>query len=238
MTFFLGISKIVDSIRILLPYEYQYSTRPQVMSNNTTKKQEEILSFIVKYFRKYGNSPSFRDIAEGFGISVGTVQDQLTSISNKGLISWIPGRPRSIRVRKDLQTYNTIPLPLLGTISAGEGIAVFEEQDPESVNIPITMITSGFSHYCLRVAGFSMAEDGILDKDLIVVRQQSSVQSGDTVIAIVKGEFEEKANLKKFYHRGRKIELRPRNQELRSKFYDPEQIEIRGKFCGLIRKEE
>jgi len=211
------------------------------MSNITidpTKKQEKILDFIAKYFRKYGNSPSFRDIAEEFEISVGTIQGQLTSLGNKGLISWIPGRQRSIRIQRDRQTYNTVPLPLLGTISAGEGVAVFEESDPEIINVPTPMITSGFNHYCLKVSGFSMSEDGILDGDLIVVRQQSNVQDGDTVVAIINDGLGEKANLKKFYHHGRKIELMPRNQQLQSKFYDPEQIEVRAKFCGLIRKEE
>lgn len=201
-----------------------------------TEKQKMILDFVARYYRKYGNSPSFKDIAEEFEISVGTVQDQLTSLSNKGLISWIPGRPRSIQLRKDQQTYNTIPLPILGTISAGPGVMVFEEPEPETLNIPAGMIVSGFNHYCLRVSGNSMYEDGILDGDYIIVRQQSSAQDGDTVVAITKDDLGEMANLKRFYHHGRKIELRPRNQSLRSRFYDPEDVEIRGKFGGLIRK--
>ena len=77
-----------------------------------------------------------------------------------------------------------------------------------------------------------------MDGDLIVVRQQASAYDGDAVVAVVKGLYEEKAAIKRFYHQGDKIELRPRNQELRSKFYDPEEIEVRGKFRGLIRSGE
>ncbi len=205
------------------------------MSIKPTEKQQEIIGFIAEYFRKYGQSPSFRDIATNFQISVGTVQDQLKSLSNKGVLSWIPGRLRSIRLRKELQTYNTVPLPILGSISAGHGITVFEENDPEILNVPANMLTSSFNHYVLKVAGDSMVDDGIMDEDLIIVRQQSNAQEGETVVAIIKDGSEEKANLKKFYHHGEKIELRPRNQQYTSKFYNPEEIEIRGKFVGLIR---
>ena len=206
------------------------------MSRNPTEKQGEIIDFIAEYFRKYGNSPTFRDIAEKFDISVGTVQDHLKSLSNKGIISWIPGRPRSIKLQRDRQTYNTIPLPILGTVSAGPGVMVFEESEPEILNVPANMIISGFNHYCLKVSGDSMCEDGILDGDYIVVRQQTSAQDGETVIAITKGDGGEIANLKRFYRQGSKIELRPRNQRLSSKYYDPEDVEVRGKFGGLIRK--
>ena len=206
------------------------------MSINPTDKQQKILDFINSYYRKYGHSPSFRNISDALETSVGTVQDQLTSLRNKGLLSWLPNRPRSIQLRRDQRTYSIVPLPLLGTISAGEGITIFEEPDPESVNVPTTMITSGFNHYCLRVFGFSMSEDGILENDIIVVRQQSSADNGDTIIAAIKDEPEEKATLKRFYHHGNRIELKPRNQQLQSKFYNPSQIEVRGKFRGLIRE--
>ncbi len=82
-----------------------------------------------------------------------------------------------------------------------------------------------------------MCEDGILDGDTIVVRQQSSASDGETVVAVIKNDADEKATLKRFYHRGDKIELRPRNQQMSSKFYNPEDIVVRGKFCGLIRKD-
>ena len=124
----------------------------------------------------------------------------------------------------------------MGTISAGEGITIFEEPDPELTNVPSTMTSPGFNHYCLRVSGFSMNEDGILDGDTIVVRQQSTAENGDVVMAVIKKDPEEKATLKEYYRHGNNIELRPKNQQLQSKFYDPSQIEVRGKFRGLIRE--
>lgn len=131
----------------------------------------------------------------------------------------------------------TVSVPLLGTISAGEGIIVYEEQTPELVESPAPMITPGYNHYALRVAGFSMAEDGIMDGDIILVRQQATAEVGDPIVAILKGNFEEKATLKRFYPKDDIIELRPRNPLMPSIKVKPEELEIRGKFVGLLRKE-
>lgn len=206
-------------------------------SSDPTKKQKEILGFIANFVKNNNSPPTFREISNSLGISVGTVQDQLQSLQKKGFLSWIPNKKRSLKLRDNADVQPNVPVPLLGTISAGEGISVHEEPDPEVINVPNHMITSGFGHYCLKVSGFSMSEDGIIDGDIIVVRQQASTSDGDAVVAVIKGDPDEKATLKRFYHHGNQIELRPKNQELRSKFYDPSQIEVRGKFRGLIRND-
>ncbi len=206
-----------------------------IFSSGPTKKQKEILGFIANFVKNNKFPPTFREISKGLDISVGTVQDQLQSLQKKGVLSWIPNRKRSIKLRAAMDVQPNVPVPLLGTISAGEGISVHEEPEPEIIDVPNHMITSGFGHYCLKVSGFSMSDDGIMDGDIIVVRQQASASDGDAVVAVVSDDPDEKATLKRFYHHGNKIELRPRNQELRSKFYDPSQVEVRGKFRGLIR---
>ena len=204
-------------------------------SNSPTKKQKEILDFIVSFVKSNNFPPTFREISKSLDVSVGTVQDQLQSLQKKGVLSWIPNKKRSLKLRGTADIQPNVPVPLLGTISAGEGISVHEDPEPEIIDVPNHMITSGFGHYCLKVSGFSMSNDGIMDGDIIVVRQQASASDGDAVVAVINDNPDEKATLKRFYHHGNQIELRPRNQELRSKFYDPSQIEVRGKFRGLIR---
>lgn len=202
---------------------------------NPTQKQLAIIDFIKNYFRQKTISPTFREIAENFGVSVGTIQDQLSSLQKLGFLTSTPRKARSIRLTSENRAHTTQPVPLLGVVSAGEGITIFEEPNPKIIDVPSAMLKSGFGYYCLEVAGFSMSGDGILDGDIIVVKQQAAAIDGDTVIAVIVNDFEEKATLKKFYHHGDRIELRPRNQELSSKFYNPNEIIVRGKFCGLIR---
>jgi repressor LexA len=201
-----------------------------------TEKQLAIVNFIRNFFRQRTVAPTFREIADHFDVSVGTIQDQLISLQKMGVLVWIPGKARSIKLTSELRTHMTKPVPLLGVISAGEGITVHEESDPEIIDVPSSMLRDGYGYYCLQVSGFSMYLDGILDGDIIVVKQQATAYDGDTVVAIINDGSEEKATLKKFYHKGDKIELRPRNQELTAKHYQPSEVVVRGKFVGLLRQ--
>ena len=103
------------------------------LKNNPTEKQKKILDFIDNYIRKNNISPSFTDIARASGISTGTVRDQLSLLQKKGLLSWAPNTKRSIKIRSQENFYPNVPIPLLGTISAGEGINIYENSDPEII---------------------------------------------------------------------------------------------------------
>lgn len=209
------------------------------MSNqNHTQKQKNVLKFIRHFELEHGTPPSLREIAAGLGISIGTVQAHLRLLQKKDSITWTPGKVRSLRLLDKSKLKLTTPVPLLGTVSAGEGITVYEEADPEIIEVPAHMTIFGFNHYCLLVSGNSMIDDGILDNDLILVRQQSYAQKDDTVIAILKGDFDEKATIKRYFPNGDRVELHPRNPKLSPIIVSHDQIEIRGKFIGLIRRGE
>jgi len=203
---------------------------------NLTKKQAQVLQFLISFFEKNGFAPSLKEISGHFKVSISTAQDYLSSLVYKGAIGRNPNKPRSIIFKEEKPKNMTVSVPLLGTISAGEGIIAYEEQTPELVESPAPMITSGYNHYAQKVAGFSMVGDRIMHGDLILVRQQANAEVGDSIVAILKGDFEEKATLKRFYPKGDIIELRPRNPLMPPIKIKPEELEIRGKFIGLIRK--
>ncbi len=209
------------------------------MSIPLTKRQQEVLDFLKKYYEKSNFSPSMREVAEHFGVSISTVQGYFNELTFKGAIKKHPNQSRAIMFKDELPKNMTISIPMVGVISAGDGIRVYEEEAPELIEIPSSWVNKVTlsSYYCLRVSGFSMFRDGILDGDIILVKQQASAYDGDTVVAIRIDGGEEKATLKVFYDRGDKIELKPRNENLKSIFVARENIEIRGKFCGLIRED-
>lgn len=202
---------------------------------NLTKKQLELLNFIKKYISEHDEAPTLNEMAEFMGKTQVAAHLRLRTLVLKGFIIKEPNKPRSITIN-DRPELNSVSLPVYGTISAGDGISVFEEPDPELIDVPLTMVKTDAPYYCLRVNGNSMIEDGIMDNDFIVVRQQNYADNGEIVVAIINGEPDEKANLKRFFNHGDQIELRPSNSELSPKFYRLEQILIRGKFSGLIRK--
>lgn len=202
---------------------------------NLTKKQAKVFQFLTSFFEKNGFAPSLKEIASHFKVSVPTAQGYLSTLVYKGAIGRNPNKPRSLIFKEEKPKNMTVSIPLLGTISAGEGILVYEEQTPELVESPAPMITFGYNHYALRVVGFSMVGDGVVDGDIILVRQQATAETGDSIVAILKGDFKEKATLKRFYPKGDMIELRPRNPSMPPIKVKPEELEIRGKFCGLMR---
>lgn len=200
-----------------------------------TKKQQELLFYLKKYISDYGMAPTLDEIAKKFHVSKISAQQRVSILALKGFINKVSNKPRSITIKEDPEV-RSVTLPILGRISAGEGVVVFEESSPELIEVPVGMINSSSSYYILQVDGTSMINEGIMDKDYVIIRQQSYANSGDIVVAITNDSFNEMANLKKFIDLGSKIKLVPSNHKYLPKIYDKSQVIVRGKYCGLIRK--
>lgn len=189
-----------------------------------TPKQKKILDYIVAFFEKKEYPPSLGEIAHHFKKSVPTIHQYVEALKSKGFLKKEDNVSRGIQLNpKEAEIF------LLGHIAAGEPIEPIE--NPESISVPLEMIRSPGQYYALAVKGDSMADDGIWDRDTIVVKHQKTAENGDTVVAIT----EKGATLKKYRKRNGKIFLEPRNKKLKNIY--PKELEIRGTFCGLIRNE-
>lgn len=191
---------------------------------NLTPKQKKVLDFIRHYTEDNGYSPTFRDISTHIGKSVSTVQHYVEELQAKGFLQKVKNVARGISTA----VQQTGRIFKLGIIAAGEPIEPLE--NPEPIDIPASMIVGKGEYYALRVKGTSMVDDNILDGDILVIRHQNTAQDGDRVVAIT----ENGATLKVFRDRNGKVYLEPRNKALKNIY--PRELEIRGKFCGLIRK--
>ena len=64
-------------------------------------KTEQILDFIREFCASHGFSPTIREIGKGVGLqSTSTVAGYLNRMTRDGLITSIPGTPRSIQTAK------------------------------------------------------------------------------------------------------------------------------------------
>lgn len=63
-----------------------------------TDRQAEILKYIIRYKEDHGMSPSFREIAEGNGITVKGASDHVQALIRKGYLSSREKLSRSIVV--------------------------------------------------------------------------------------------------------------------------------------------
>lgn len=189
-----------------------------------TPRQKRVLDFISRFSEKNGYPPSLTEIAEFIKKAVSTAQHYVGELQGKGYLQKEENTARGISPILEQKGR----VFLLGYIAAGEPIEPLE--NPEPVEVPIEMVSSSGDYYALKVKGDSMIDDGIEDEDTVVIRHQQSADYGDRVVAIT----EKGATLKVFKTKGGKPYLEPRNKNLKNIY--PKELEIRGKFCGLIRK--
>lgn len=128
-----------------------------------------------------------------------------------------------------------LKIPVLGTVAAGIPISAVEDiLDYEEV--PQSWENQG-EFFGLRIKGDSMKPD-INDGDTVIVRQQSTANNGDVVIALVNGD---DATCKKFEKLGNGIMLISNNSEYSPMYFSNEEVltkpvVIIGRVVELRRK--
>jgi repressor LexA len=212
------------------------------MVEGLTERQRETLQFIAEMVGQRGYPPSVREIGEALGLaSSSTVHSHLHALQRKGYLRIDPTKPRAIELMFDAETELPIErrptrsVPLLGRIAAGTPIMA-EENVEEIYPMPLDLIGDG-NLFMLEVHGDSMIDDGIMDGDFVVIRQQPTAHSGEVVAAMVPSEYGDapEATVKRIRHKGSAIVLEPANERLEP-VEAPPGTEILGKVVAVFRK--
>lgn len=162
----------------------------------------------IKYLREKSNMSQV-DLANLLGITDKAVStwENGTRIPRIGMIekiSSIFNVPKSQILDAELQdkkplASNLAPLPkmkkipLVGSIACGKPILA-EEHITEYIDLP----THIRADYALTCRGDSMINAGINDGDIVYIRKQETVENGQ-IAAVIVGEDETEATLKRFY---------------------------------------
>ncbi len=203
-----------------------------------TKRQKEVLDFLVSFVNKQGYSPSFEEIAKALRLtSLATVHKHIGTLERKGFIRRGYNQSRSIEVtqlpksvREQVIERHSVELPLLGRIAAGRPLEAVEEHETFSLG----EFARGGNSFVLQVKGNSMVEDHILNGDFVVVEQTQVANAGEIVVALVGGD---DATLKRFYREpGGKIRLQPANSEMEAIIVPASDVKIQGRVIGVLRK--
>ena len=111
-----------------------------------TKRQKEILDFLKTFIEDNGYAPSFEEICSAFGYTSArhTVHEHLTNLGSEGVHP--EGIPESRSIEFPPEAEPAVPLPLLGTVAAGQRIEAVE--DSETLAIPGEMIRQGVGPLC------------------------------------------------------------------------------------------
>lgn len=194
-----------------------------------SERQAKILKFIEDTILDRGYPPSVREIGEAVGLrSSSTVHAHLVQLQKKGYIRRDPTKPRAIEL-----VSNNCPMvkkvPIVGRVAAGEPILAVE--NIEGVfPLPVSFLRTNANVFMLTIKGDSMINAGILNGDYIVVRQQSTAQDGDIVVALLG----DTATVKRFYREKDCVRLQPENDRLQPIY--TRDVMILGKVIGILRK--
>jgi len=193
-----------------------------------TKKQQEVLEYIKDYIHKHKFSPTFEEIRKKFKLrALSGVHQHIQALVEKGLIVKNKNGARCLELKKG--SPDIIEIPIMGTITAGQPIEAMEIPGG-TITLTRTEIPVSGKLYALKVVGNSMIDEGIFDGDTVILRQQSTAENGQTVVAIID---ENEATLKKIYREKNRWRLQPANLTL-FPLYRTE-IEIRGIVVKTIR---
>ena len=157
-------------------------------------------------------------------------------IERKGYIRLIPGKARGIEVSIGFEKdsgQGGQKVPVVGSVAAGKPITAIENIE-DYITLDKNMF-KGTGLFTLRVQGESMKGIGILNGDMAVVRQQSSAETGDIVVALIDGE----ATLKRYIRQNGYIILHAENpdfQDITIPLDKSDEVRIAGKLIGVIRR--
>ncbi|WP_136635276.1 transcriptional repressor LexA [Pseudooceanicola onchidii] len=140
-------------------------------------------------------------------------------------------RQPDVSAPMSVETVHALELPVMGRIAAGVPIEAIN-QVSHHVAVPGSMLSGKGEHYALEVRGDSMIDAGINDGDVVVIRETSSADNGDIVVALVD---DQEATLKRFFKRAGQIELVAANPAYETRVLPDNRVKVQGRLVGLIR---
>ena len=228
-----------------------------------TRRQKQVLDFLVGFINRHGYSPSFEEIGKGLQLSsLATVHKHLETLEKKGFIRRGYNQSRSVEVVAvpgsvpfaktamhpfDRRTVagspvartGAIPAPLLGKLEFPLLGRIAAGQPVEAIPNPETISLGDFARgksniFVLRVKGDSIIDDHICDGDYILVEGTDTADNGEIVVALIEGT---DATLKRLFREPNgKLRLQPANAQMDPIVLPGREVKIQGRVIGVLRK--
>lgn len=199
------------------------------------ERQLQILQCIYNSVQEKGYPPTVREICDAVGlVSTSTVHGHLTRLENGGYLFKDSTKPRALEItEKGLDILGVKPslgIPVIGTVSAGQPIMAIEDIEGY-FPVPPALSGNDDNLFMLQIRGESMINAGILDGDYVIVRQQSTAENGQIVIAMTE---DEEATCKRFYKEADHFRLQPENETMAPIILN--HVAILGRVISLYRE--
>ena len=228
-----------------------------------TRRQKQVLDFLVGFINRHGYSPSFEEIGAGLDLSsLATVHKHIQTLEKKGFIRRGYNQSRSVEVvalpgpvpflrtavqvgrKKSRAEGQPTVLPVAPGLPLGRmefpllgRIAAGQpvEAIPNAESFSFGDFTRGRGNiFVLRVKGDSMIDDHICNGDYILVEGAQTAENGEIVVALIEGT---DATLKRFFREPNgKVRLQPANAQMDPLLLPAKEVKIQGRVIGVLRK--
>lgn len=203
---------------------------------NLTRKQQEVLDFLVSHQDTFPNPPTLDELCLAMGLkSRGSLHKHIQGLIVAGLVVAPNRKQRGVRLTDLPGAEYSVPLPenqgtpFIGSIAAGSPIEAL-------VNISYMSVPDEIKTdkpcYILQVKGDSMVDTGIFDGDWVIIEQQSHARNGQIVVALID---KSDATLKYIEQYPHETVLIPANKNMQPMHFTPQQVEIQGVLVGQMR---
>lgn len=200
-----------------------------------TRKQKEILDFLLKNQNDFQHPPTLDELCAAMGLkSRGSMHHQIKALIEAKLVEAPERKQRGIRLTELAKELEDSPshhsaLPFVGVIAAGRPIEAIENVSYMAIPAEIKTVNPC---YVLKVKGDSMFEEGIFDGDWVIIEQRSHARNGEIVVALID---KSEATLKFIEQYPHETLLIPANSKMEAMRFKPHQVEIQGVLVGQMR---
>ena len=195
-----------------------------------TRRQREVLDFIIRYTESHGYRPSYQLIARHLGLnSRSGIARIVHDLETQGLLT-----------RRHEDGHFHIDIGIGGAVVEIQWLDVpdisghKEDWEKRPLSMPEFML-GGYgasSVRAFRVTDEAMNADHIYRDDIALIELRDFARDGEPVVAVLN---KKQIVLRKFYRAGSDIELCPADEDSEIMSIAADQIELLGIYRGLLR---
>ena len=200
-------------------------------SPDLSPRQRAVLDALHRFISEQGYPPTRAELGRLLGVSAQTADFHLRALERKGYLRR-SRQARAIELVRPAQKETVArTIPIVGQVAAGKPLLALEHLEGR-----MPLPSGCGADFALRIQGDSMIEAGILDGDLVLVKQVETARKGEIVVALV-GEGEEmEATVKRYLPERGRIVLRPANATMSDIVVPRDQaFALAGRVVGVLR---
>lgn len=197
------------------------------MLHALTTKQRKVRDYYRAYIHEHEYPPTYEQASKDLHVSPSVVHHHVKNLQKIGYY------PRSVE-HEIGDASRLVRIPLLGEVACGEPIDI-HAQVQDYIEISGSSLHKSREYYALKARGESMIDAGICDGDTLIIQKQDTADDGDIAVVVVQEEGEERATLKKIFHRPDSLILQPANDVFPLVVLHKQPVQLRGKLIRIMR---